>query len=213
MANGKYRYEEQFKELFPGAEWEPSGGSNFLTNCPFHVHLESKTLAIDFETGLWHCFNPDCAVSGKGVEQLRKKLYQQEQRDAFEYAIINNIELDEEVLHFLQNERGLTLDTIRTYKLSQMIEHKKHWLTGVLEPKKYVLIPIFDSQGDLVAGRKYLLPQYRGEKDAKIRFAWSSSPVTLYPASALVYDTLVLTEGEWDALLLKIGRASCRERV
>lgn len=198
----RYRYEEQFKSLFPGAEWEPSGGSNFLTNCPFHEHLESKTFAIDFETGLWHCFNPDCGAKGKGYEQLRNRMYRQEQRDLFEHALLANTELDEEILHFLHHERGLTLDTIKTYRLSQMIEHKKHWLTGVPEPKKYVLIPIFDAQGNLVAGRKYLLPQYRGEKDAKIKFAWSQSPVTLYPAAALKHDTLVLAEGEWDALLL-----------
>mgnify|MGYP001203677118 CR=1 FL=1 len=198
----KYRYEADFKELFPGAEWEPSGGSNFLTNCPFHEHLESKTFAIDFETGLWHCFNPDCGAKGKGVQQLAKRLKRQEQYTQFEHALVSNNPLDDEVLQYLKNERGLTLETIKRYRIVQSTEYAKHWLTGVLEPKKYVLIPIFDSDGNLIAGRKYLLPAYRGEKDSKIKFAWTGSPVTFYPASSLSHNTLVLAEGEWDALLL-----------
>lgn len=197
-----YTYEQAFKALFPGASWEPSGGANYLTNCPFHEHEKAKTFAIDFDEGLWHCFNPDCAVSGRGVRQLKQRMYRDGRIKEFEEALIQGKNFDEDVLRFLTEERGLTIETLKKYHIAQSVKQEKHWLTGVLEPKKYVLIPIFDEQGNLIAGRNYLLPAYRGEKDPKIKFAWPKSTVTLYPVSSLRHETLVITEGEWDALLL-----------
>src|SRR5690606_7881056 len=102
-----YKYEQDFKSLFPDAEWEPSGNSNYLTNCPFHEHLESKTFAIDFETGLWHCFNPDCNMSGKGVKYLEQLIYRQQCKEDFEMALVTGRQLDEEVRQWLAQERGI----------------------------------------------------------------------------------------------------------
>lgn len=173
-----------------------------MTNCPFHEHLESKTFAIDFETGLWHCFNPDCNAKGKGVKYLEQLIYRQERKEDFETALVTGRQLDEEVRQWLAQERGISEETARKYHLAQKIEEKKHWLTGLMVKKKYLLIPIYDQNGELVAGREYLLPAYRDEKDPKIKFAWPKSPVTLFPVSSLQHDTIVVTEGELDALLL-----------
>lgn len=201
-----YRYEQEFKALFPNeTEWEPSGGSNFLTHCPFHEHNESKTLAIDFETGLWHCFNPQCGAKGKGVKQMKQLYYRRMKIEEFENRLIQGKRLlpqDEEAVRYLREERGLTLEDVKPFHIAVSIEKEKHRLTGVESTKKYLLIPVFDKNGDIIAARKYLLPAYRTKDDPKIRFAWRNSPVTLYP-DLPASDWLVLVEGEWDAILLR----------
>lgn len=198
-------FEEQFKALFPDQEWENSGNNNYLTNCPFHEHQSSKTLAIDFSTGLWVCKNPECGVAGKGVEQLKQRMFSHEQIQTFKELVkIGKEKLphDEEMVEFLQNERGISIETARKYGLAVSTERVKHRLTGVVTYKKYLLIPIYDRNGNLVSGRRYLLPKYREEGDSKIKFAWPKSPITLYPISSLNHKTIFITEGELDALLL-----------
>ncbi|PWA11093.1 hypothetical protein DCC39_10365 [Pueribacillus theae] len=198
-------YADDFKALFPDGEWENSGNDNYLINCPFHDHLESKTLAIDFNSGLWVCKNPECGASGKGVKQLEQRMYRQERIGAFEEQISigrSKLQNDKEMLTFLQNERGLNAETAYRYSLAVSTEPVKDTLTGVVTYKKYLLIPIFDRTGNIVSGRKYLLPQYREDGDTKIKFTWPKSPITLYPVSSLNKGTIVITEGELDALLL-----------
>lgn len=132
-------------------------------------------------------------------------MYRQEHINDFEQQLVHGkqmLEQDEEVLQFLRQERGLSPETALKHHLAVSTVSVKHRLTGVVSPKKYLLIPVFDQRGDLVAGRKYLLPAYRDEDDAKIKFAWPKSPITLYPMSSLKENKLVLTEGELDALVL-----------
>ena len=199
-----YKYEKAFKHLFPEAEWEPSGGSNFLTNCPFHEHHSSKTLAIDFETGKWHCFNPECDEKGRSIQDLKQKLFKTIQQDNFLQDLQagqQKIWKDDEALSFLKNKRGLTEETIRQAGIAVKEEVKKHPLTGKESLKKYLLIPVY--QNDFIlSGRKYLLPAYREEKEPKIKFAWSGSLVSFYP-DLPNQKTVYLVEGEWDALLLR----------
>jgi len=197
-------YEAEFRDYFTGQDWENSGNNNYLTNCPFHIHNRSKTLAVDFDTGLWVCKNPECGEAGKGIRQLENRLYHKEFIDEFKQNLEKGKDLDKdsEVKKFLEEERGISHDTSVKYGLAFRQFYDKDSLTGELNEKKEILIPIYGEQKNLVAGRRYLLPKYREENEAKIKFAWRSSPISLYPIETIKNKTIVVTEGEFDALIL-----------
>lgn len=47
-----------FQKHLPRRRFRPSGGSNYITTCPFHKGGEEKTpsFSVNIDTGAWHCF-------------------------------------------------------------------------------------------------------------------------------------------------------------
>lgn len=110
------------------------------------------------------------------VEAWHKKLLDGPQRD---------------ILTDFQLRRGLSLDTIRRFKI------------GYNVGRKCFTIPVFDRDGDVINVRYYYpnatgkLPKYRNHKGYGRMALYP-----LWPISALSKSALVICEGELDALIL-----------
>jgi hypothetical protein len=89
------------------------------------------------------------------------------------------------LLSYLTDMRGFTVDTLDKFEI------------GFDENRGRYVIPVRDEHGSLVNFRRY-------KRDGKPKFTNAfghGTPPRLYPDSSLESDSLVLAEGEWDALL------------
>jgi putative DNA primase/helicase len=88
---------------------------------------------------------------------------------------------------YLQRERVLSNKVIDCYRL------------GIKGNR--VAMPVFDKEGNCRNLRFWLPPQFRQEGDAKIMSYRAGYGIArLYPISQIEYDSLLLVEGEMDAL-------------
>jgi len=192
--------------------------------CPFpHSDGQGGTyneshpsLSIDPKYGKFNCFS--CGTKGGDCIEFYRNLPGNEDK-AFpdilqELAEEFSIEIDdkvvvpadvvsgfhgrllkeEKVLTFLREERGITLKTVKEFVLG--------W------DGQRITIPILDASGDVVNLRKYK-PHVKRQKcisysdksgDKKANRSYGRG--RLFPISNLAEDTLIICEGEMDALLL-----------
>lgn len=90
-----------------------------------------------------------------------------------------------ELLRYLTEDRGLTQDTLDT------------WEIGYDARRQRYTIPIRDRMGTLVNIRRYSRTTQPKMKNA----AGHGDPPRLFPQDNLQSDTVIVCEGEWDALL------------
>lgn len=204
----KQLYEKILEKDLP----EPNDSGEIKTTCPFHDD-NSPSMAINVETGVWHCFKPDCRKGGGVVEFLtglkdiernkavkmlkedyefngeltkkpkkkKKKVPPIDEREIKNWHTI--LKKSHKILDFLLNERGITKDTIDKFLLG--------W------DGNRITIPIYDNDGKIRNVRKY-----KPDADNKvISYGKGYGSARLFPMGNLVYEQVLLCEGEMDAIL------------
>lgn len=203
-------FKQVYEDLLDRELPEPNDSNEIKTTCPFHDD-NSPSMAINAETGAWHCFKPDCQMGGGVVEfvsnlegvskakansilekeydmngKIRKKKQKKKvppipQQEVTDWNTI--LKKSKKVLDYLLNERGITKKTIDKFMLG--------W------DGNRITIPIYDEEGKIRNVRKY-------KPDAKnkvISYDSGYGSARLYPVGNLIYDKIVLCEGELDAIL------------
>lgn len=203
-------YEELLNRKLP----EPNDSEEIKTSCPFHDD-ETPSMAINDETGSWHCFKPECQVGGGIVEfVMRLKDFKREKAKKFikkkwpkikpkkkkskKKKQLPPIDPDEvkkwniilkkskKVLDYLLNERGITEKTIEEYELG--------W------DGDRITIPVYDKKGKIRNVRKYK-PNAKSSEAKLMSYKAGYGSARLYPIRNLKYDVILLCEGEMDAIL------------
>jgi 5S rRNA maturation endonuclease (ribonuclease M5) len=96
-----------------------------------------------------------------------------------------NLMGEEAALDEIVGLRGLTSDTLKRFKIGW--DRDKHVFT----------IPVYAPDGELWNVRRYT-PRPKG--DTKIWGLTGRNTPQLYPSNQLVHDTIIICEGEWDAI-------------
>lgn len=178
--------------------------------CPLPDHGDGEASAsVNWQKQVWHCMG--CGGGGSlralarempkgsappGTDELAAKRRQkagvtepqppeiisETKQDRYRRYLHNHPEL----LAYLTEKRGLTLLTISSFEI------------GYDEMRRRYTLPVRTLDGKLVNWRRY-----RQDGKPKMKNAFGhGSPPRLYPEENLQYDTVVVCEGEWDALLL-----------
>jgi hypothetical protein len=174
-------------------------------HCPLHDDAK-RSASLNIKKAVWYCNACDVGGTVKGLIQTRKQWLSPSKevahtngaskvqpRRQLSYALVdgwhsallsNSIALD-----WLNDQRGLTRDTIVKYKI------------GYKDNRLYT-IPVWDKAG-LLVNIRYYNPRPKGES-SKIKSEYGfGSPPRLYPLSVFDDDPkeILIVEGEWDALL------------
>jgi len=191
----------------------PNAEGEYRARCPLHAEGNERrpSASFNFEKEVWHC-KAGCEGGhlGKLVRTVEAKADDGPDYDPFEN--VSDIELQRakrrgapteplsealikgfvqaltgDVLDALKQRRGLTQETIDKYELGYEANSQRY------------TIPVRDAEGRLVNVRRYRPDADKSQK----MWNWPGhgSPARLYPVSQLEYDTLLLVEGELDALI------------
>lgn len=175
--------------------------------CPFHRNVNSPSMSINLDTGLWKCFG-DCDDGGDTYKfaQLYHDINFVSARNhvdrimngqdplfpiPYEKVLKWHGELlkHEPSLKFLQGpKRGLTMETINYFKL------------GFRNGR--IMIPILNYRRQVVNVKKYS-PIQQGKRKF-IHYEAGYGQCRIYPDDVLRDQNkyLVICEGEWDAMIL-----------
>ena len=184
-----------------------SDTDQYLGFCCFHNDKQQRSFSFNVKTGQWICF----AGCGKGnifdfIEKYKsitdssakiqwledelniklsfskiidKSIYQH-----FHKTLLNN----HGTIEWLQNKRGLTIDTIKQYKLGLRNER--------------ITIPIFNSKNECINIRLYSIVKDKVKMlnytEGKTRYGG----IRLYPISNISKKKILIVEGEMDCLLM-----------
>lgn len=185
--------------------------------CPFHMDHHLGNASTNTETGMGKCFACDTGwdifhLVGKlnGLssfqEQLQKvaeltggELYNdppyrfEKHKNLFSKAINPSLvecytsNLTTQKYNYLEQYRAISRTTVKKYKIG-------------FNNQRFT-IPIFDQTGRIINIRKWLPPESRQTNDPKIiSYNPGYGSPQLYPVDQLGAETLILTEGELDAL-------------
>lgn len=184
-------YAERIKDL-PS----PNEKDEVAVPCVFHKD-SSPSLSINLVSGKWKCFAAHCiGHKGGGWKRFNALLNGEEPgEDGKPIAVVpiaDDVVLGfhrvllghKKALDILLTQRGITVDTIKRFKLG--FDSDRFW------------IPIADKDGQWVNVRKY---KPGAKRDKIVAFAPGYNRPRLFPAENLSEDTIVVFEGETDALL------------
>lgn len=127
-------------------------------------------------------------VNLAGWRKAKDQPYVETLTEAYVLKCQSHLMGDEELQEYLIAGRGLTLDTLRVHEV------------GYDEGRERWVLPVRDSDGALVNMRRYDPSPPEGTPKMK-NAAGHGSPPRLYPHGNLNGDTVLVCEGEWDALL------------
>lgn len=179
---------------------EPAANGEWSMHCPYHGDSK-RSASINVNTEEWFCHG--CNASGEARLLIKDRAnwdlqdYQHETKssgkpkeiiteatvDGWAAALLSN----KPALEALKNKRGLTTQTIKRYEIG--------W-----DGRVYTL-PIRDMAGVIVNVRRY---DINVGPDSERRKIWSVEGMgtpTLYPVDQLERDTILVCEGEFDALV------------
>ena len=208
-------YEDILEKELP----EPNDSNEMKTTCPFH-NDNSPSFSINAETGAFNCFAPSCDKGGGIVEFIseyknidrgkakkllkenypdfevpdykknKKKKKKKKQPPPIDESEVNKwhmiLKNSEKLLDYLLNERGITIETIEEFKLG--------W------DGSRITIPIHGEAGKIRNVRKYK-PKSKGDQSKVISYGKGYGSARLFPIKNLVYEEILLVEGELDAIL------------
>jgi len=207
-------YEDILDKKLP----EPNDSQEMKITCPFHED-NNPSFSINNEIGSFHCFNPQCGASG-GIVQFVKRIKDKTKYEAEQWLEENygeELKLNEvnknkkkekpkqpaisetevrkwntilknsnKILNFLLNERGINKETIDKYQIG--------W------DGSRITIPVRAEDGKIRNVRKYK-PNSNSSESKLISYGKGYGSARLYPYENLVYDKVLLVEGEMDAIL------------
>ena len=205
-------FKSAYEDLLDRGLPEPNDSNEIKTTCPFHDD-NSPSMAINVETGAWHCFKQDCKKGGGIVEFIvelksfsrskaidfidenyeingdfkKKKKKKKEDVPPIDKKEVKNwntiLKKSKKMMSFLLNERGITAETVEKYLLG--------W------DGSRITIPVFGERGKIRNVRKYK----KGAHNKVISYGKGYGSARLYPIGNLMYEDIVLCEGELDAIL------------
>lgn len=166
------------------------GETNVICRCPLHADTRAS-FALEITTGLWKCFNPDCAGSkGGNFSQLYEKLTGNPWEEEIEIPLAEVEKFhawllkDHALMKWLLEIRGINEDTVRRFKLGFDGERLQ--------------IPIMHN-GKCVNIRRHAVK--KGAATKTISYQAGYGGVRLFPEENLQADEILLCEGELDAIL------------
>lgn len=191
------------------------GDHQYQCLCPFHDE-ETPSFSFNGITGQYKCFAGSCLEEGNIYTFLEKKLNITVKKDRVQFLCkrlgIPMTEEDQElegtvekyvwkqfhdsllgkniILKKLQEKRGLTLETVKKFKLGYY--------------KNRITIPIFDDEGECKNIRYYaFLNSGNGMKllNHKDDTEYNFGKMRLFPIENLEKKKIILVEGEMDAIL------------
>lgn len=179
----------------------PSDKGEWSMHCPYHGDSK-RSASVNVNTEEWYCHG--CNAGGEARLMIRdranwvlpdnmvhettssgkpKEIITEAVIDGWASALISN----KEALSKLKNKRGLTTETIKRYEIG--------W------DGRHYTIPVRDMAGEIVNVRRY---DIRVGPDSERRKIWSVEGMgtpTIFPTDQLERDTLLICEGEFDALV------------
>lgn len=198
MARVTEKQVAQLRKFLVGQK--PSSKGEWYMRCPLHKD-KTRSASLNMKTGEWYCHA--CAIGG-GAKQLIdmgspdgnggdspfEYDNDDEEKGTLSYGEVKGyasaLSADRKALRKLVGRRGLDPEILGDYDIG--------WDAG----QDAYTIPIFDQNGEVVNIRRYQL-----DPTDDRRKIWSvkgyGSP-DLYPMDQLENDTLIICEGEWDAL-------------
>lgn len=186
------KYLEFFKQRIPELG-TPNERGEVSVKCIFH-NDSSPSLSVNVVTGKFKCHTSHCRGHRGGTWKTFDKMMRgemggapieaepisEEAANGYHYILLNS----KQHLDFLTTTRGLSLETIKHFKLGW--DSERYW------------IPIRSSRDTIVNVRRYL----PGAKtDKVISFSTNHSTARLFPLESLKSDWVLLCEGEMDCLL------------
>lgn len=200
-------YEKYIEVIRPYLQTEePNADGEIRMRCPLHDD-KHPSASVNIESGLFNCLV--CGGSslkdltfaihelGDNVKDLGAHKSKKGKVEALSLAKVAGwheyLKGHPELMTYL-TKRGIDLETVIKFKIGYDANpNAKGYPTN-----RYVL-PVFDEAGTLVNVRKY-----KSNADASQKMLNASghgSPPRLYPAENLAATSIVVCEGEWDALV------------
>ena len=187
---------EKLKNFLVGQR--PSESGEWYMRCPFH-NDGTRSASLNMETGQWYCHA--CAIGGT-VKQLME-LDNDDSPDApFEYdeddskpaaisygsvlGYSSSLMANKKALSKLMRRRNLELEILESMAI------------GWDEGQSAYTIPVFGLDDAILNVRRYQLDP--ADDRRKIWSVKGYGSPDLYPMEQLEHETLVVCEGEWDAL-------------
>jgi hypothetical protein len=187
------KYLQFFRERIPNLP-DPNEKGEAVAPCIFHAD-KNPSLGVNVESGKWKCYTPHCPGHAGGgwkkfdallkgevttAGEVKVPPIDQATVDGFHHILLNS----KDALDILQTKRGLTLETIKRFKLG--------W------DSDRILIPITGPDGSIVNIRKY---KYGAAKDKMIAWGPRYNRARLFPFENTKSDWVLLCEGETDCML------------
>lgn len=203
---GYYHFKRQDAEEFArflNASASPRGNELIFAVCPYchgNAKKDQKKFAINLNTGLYNCFRASCGARGT-FYQLAKDFnfplpddveeYYGNPRKHYKTYSIKHIEIRDEAVNYCVS-RGISEEVCRKYEI-----------TVQKDKPNLLVIPFRDRQGT-VCCIKYRKTDFDKERDSNKEWFESDGKPILFGMNHCDYsfDTLVLTEGQMDALAL-----------
>jgi twinkle protein len=161
-----------------------TGGKTYCPKCHHaRKHKKDKSLSVNLDTGMFNCHNPGCEYRGCAavIEKVKKEYVK---------PLARLEKLSSELLQRLENDRGISNNTLLRFKITEA----KEWMPQFEREVRTVCFNYFRN-GELV-NIKFRGPQksFKMAKDAELIF---------YNLDAIKdEDTAVIVEGEIDCLTM-----------
>jgi len=170
--------------------------------CPFHEDRTGKHKSMSLhKSGKFYCHSPSCGVYGANIVQWHEKAHElsfvaalRDLYGTYVAKLVPESTLDgcqanllntPAVMRWLRTKRGLDRTAVKTF--------------GLGFDNRRVTIPVYDEFGMLVNLRRY---DHTGKEEHKIiSYGPGYGGKRLFPMGNLKSKTIVLCEGEFDALV------------
>lgn len=182
---------------FVGAETHLKGDELVFTYCPYcnggDRHGRDKdTFAINIKKGVFNCKRASCGKQGHFVELCRDKDYPLETAKPTIYRTLKQptgpVEMRESSIGYLEG-RGISKATAQKYDV-----------TARKDNPKILCFPFFDETGKLITIKYRNMMFRKGRDKSKEWFEKDTMPILFGMKQCEDFTTLVITEGQLDAL-------------
>jgi hypothetical protein len=182
---------------------EPVSGKNIKVLCPFH-NSSTPNCSVNLDSGLFKCFAASCEqvgdlvklIAGKLnvsrselIQEIGKKTTARKRNPVSENLVDllrKKLELREDLRKTLKNKKNISEDTLLRRKIGYDVQRERY------------SIPIYDGSRTCINIRFASLT----DKINKVTSLEDKGSPYLYPIESMVEKEIIVTEGEWKALLL-----------
>ena len=178
-----------------GAETHLKGDELVFRYCPYCHGGSAKdkdTFAINVEKGVYNCKRASCGEQGHFVELCRDFDYPLETAKPAVYRSLPQpkepVQMRDSSLEFLQG-RGISEKTARLYDV-----------TAKKDQKDILCFPFYDENGKLITIKYRNMKFRKGVNKSKEWFEKDTMPILFGMKQCSDFSTLVITEGQLDAM-------------